>query len=106
MKVTVLDTETGQRRTSTGMRTSEWEYGNWSCDCNRALLFGEGVMHELFAKERHQDAILSCLGCQRFIVVAAEPETDNDYDSTLPELNLDYPTELLAKHGIKIKNHE
>ena len=51
MKVTVLDTETGERRTSTGMRTSEWEYGNWSCDCNRALLFGEGVMHELFAKE-------------------------------------------------------
>ena len=108
MKATVLDTETGERRTSEGIRTFEWEENNWSCDCNRAKLFGDEVDLEMDRRMRvqHPDLLphqADCWGCKRFLVVAQEPEGDEDWDTTLTELNAGYPAELLAAHGIANK---
>lgn len=105
MKATVLDTETGDRRTSNGIRTFEWEENNWSCDCNRAKFFGAAVAAEMDKRMRDRDPDLLphqsvCFGRRRFLVIEAEPEDDDDYACTLAELNAGYPDELLAAHGI------
>jgi len=110
MKATVLDTETGERRTSEGIRTFEWEENNWSCDCNRANLFGEDVEFEMDRRMRvqHPDLLAHqscCWGCGRFLVVAQEPEGDEDWVTTLTELNAGYPVKLLAAHGIANKGN-
>jgi len=88
MKATVLDTVTGKRIVKDGIRSFEWACNNWSCDCNRQLLFGidEG------------DGI--CIGGKRFLVVSAEMNDSEDDDYTLEELNSEYPVELLIAHGI------
>jgi len=93
MIVTVLDTKTGERRESRGWTTWSWAYGNISCDCNRALMFGEDVADEL-----GEPGI--CFGSKRFLAVEARVETPDDYQCSLGELNIDYPVELLEKHGI------
>ena len=83
MKVTVLDTETGKTAEGNGPRSWEWAENNWSCDCNRKLMFGT-----------------HCDGCYRYLVVKAEMNDPDDYEYTLAELNAGYPAELLAAHGI------
>jgi len=86
MIATVLDTETGVTRVSSGIRTWEWSDNNYSCDCNRGLLFG--VDNDLCLEER-------------FIVIKAEhTEKDDDPETTLEELNEGYPKELLIKHEV------
>ena len=110
MKATVLDTETGERRTSAGVQTFEWEENNWSCDCNRAKMFGDDVDFDMDRRMRvlHPELLPHqsyCYGCKRFIVVAAEPEDDGDYACTLAELNAGYPAELLEEHGIANQSH-
>ena len=92
MKVTLLDTKTGKTVEDKGMSAFQWTDGNWSCDCNRALMFnldiGQGI----------------CAGSKRFIVIKAEPEVnvEGDYEATLAEMNHRHPQELLRKHGIEI----
>ena len=102
MRATVLDTETGERRTSEGIRSFEWAENNWSCDCNRAKLFGEDVDREMYRRmrERHPELLSHqsyCFGCKRFVVIAAEPDGDDDYEYTLRELNAEYPVELMPR---------
>ncbi len=105
MKATVLDTETGERRTSEGISTFQWEENNWSCDCNRATFFGDDVDAEMDRRMRECNSdLLShqsvCFGCQRFLVSASESEGEDDYACTLAELNAGYPADLLVTHGI------
>jgi len=95
MKVTLLDTQTGKTKESEGLRTFEWAENNWSCDCNREIIF--------FGFDC--TPCRSCLGCNRFIVIKAEVETDDDYECSLFELNEGYPPDLLAKHGIYPNNN-
>lgn len=89
MKVTLLDTQTGRTAESSGLRTFDWEDGNWSCDCNRQLSFDEG---EFTGR---------CIGGTRYIVIKAEVEDERDWETTLFDLNADYPRELLEAHGIE-----
>jgi hypothetical protein len=87
MRVTLLDTETGETRLVGGISTFDWAENNWSCDCNRSRLFNAD------GDEDH------CVGSHRFIVVHAVVElVDSDYPATLRELNADYPPELLDKY--------
>jgi hypothetical protein len=79
--VVVLDTKSGQ--TITDRRFDEWWWaeGNGSCDCNRATLFG---------LEHPDDGC--CLGCKRFLIVSVDGKPSG------PDLNSDYPAELIARH--------
>lgn len=95
MKATILDTNTGLRQTVDGPRSWEWAENNYSCDCNRNLC---GV------DTGKPDGI--CEGSERFIVVAAEMNSPDDYKYTLAELNADYPKELLEAHGVATPNAE
>ncbi|MFW0776108.1 MAG: hypothetical protein ACN2B6_00110 [Rickettsiales bacterium] len=91
MKVTLLDTQTGKTAESTGIRTFEWEENNWSCDCNRRLSF------ERFDAKEFTGV---CDGAKRYLVIKAEIENEDDWETTLAEMNSDYPAELLEAHGI------
>ena len=89
MKATILDTKTGETRTIDGPRSWEWAENNYSCDCNREIMFG------------HDDGASGiCMGGKRYLVIKAEFNDPEDYDYTLEELNGDYPRELLREHGI------
>jgi hypothetical protein len=75
--VTVRDSVTGQTRT-----TSQWNLfnlleGNFTCDCNRELLFLEEF-----------SCSGTCLGCHRYWVVAVDPMPPGD---TLEDFNVGYP---------------
>ncbi len=87
--VTVLDTQAG--KTAKDSRTSaySWALGNWSCDCNRADAFGYG--NEWSSR---------CLGCKRFLVVAATGLM-NGY--TIADMNEGYPLELCEKHPASMR---
>lgn len=86
MRLTLLDTETGEKRKVDDDITSwGWAEGNWSCDCNRADYFGEEVTREF--------EVGICAGSTRFLVV----DTDNP-EYSLKELNGYYPDELLEEH--------
>jgi hypothetical protein len=75
IKVTVKDALTGETRVSDGPRPFEWVLNNWSCDCNRGLLFG-----------------IDKAECTttRFRVVAVEGDTEG---YSLSEFNEMYPDE-------------
>jgi len=88
MKVTLLDTETGETRESSGISTFSWAENNWSCDCNRETFFGVETEGNY------------CLGGKRFLVIRAEVEGEHDYECSLEELNADYPRELLERHKL------
>jgi hypothetical protein len=88
MKATVLDTKTGKVLERDGPRSWEWAENNWSCDCNRELMFGGKPIGGV------------CDGCHRYLVVKAEMNDSEDYEYTLAQLNSGYPAELLATHGI------
>lgn len=82
----IVDTETGIiKETKDDKRFSKcddlyWTSGNGSCDCNRAILFGNG-------EDGHE-----CLGSKRYVIIKVEP---NDNGCSLNEYNEYYPTKLL-----------
>lgn len=82
MEATVLDTQTGRVATKGGPSSIEWAENNWSCDCNRATIFGE-----------------ECDKCEcvRYIVIQSLSEDSEDYFYTIQELNAEYPEELIQK---------
>ncbi len=90
MKVTILDTDTGARRTTEpdfDFTDYWWAEGNGSCDCNREIVFGV---------DEEMDALLGeniCHGARRFLIVEAD---GNQY--SLEDLNADYPVELRRAH--------
>lgn len=99
MKVTLLDTKTGEVSTPDDQfRSWVWTDGNWSCDCNRVMYFDDEngtIEHEMMDELGLEGGI--CLGCHRFLVIAAERNMDHDYTTTLKELNDGYPMELLER---------
>jgi hypothetical protein len=94
MKVTLLDTKTGETREVAGINGFQWAENNWSCDCNRAGYFGP--------PEDFVEGENTCDGCHRFLVTAFESEgLEQDHAHyTLADFNSGYPDELLAEHGI------
>lgn len=90
MKATVLDTKTGKTVVEEDVSEWGWSHGNWSCDCNRELMFGNETSEGF------------CIGCKRYIVIKATGDDGIDYKpSELVSLNTEYPKELLEKHGVK-----
>lgn len=73
--VTILDSETGETRTDSQWSPWWWAYGNGSCDCNRAAVFGNDQ------------------GCgeRRYYVVSVEGDESGytikeDYNHSYPQL--------------------
>src|SRR3990167_5078252 len=105
MKVTLLDTTTGERRDCSGfcdgMEFSVywWLEGNGSCDCNRAIAFN-------MDSEDHRHPINSegnavCLGRNRWIIVDVSGDLeDMTREQVMAEVNIGYPEELLR--GLRI----
>jgi len=95
MKVILLDTLTLETKKVDDINTFNWHEHNWSCDCNRMSYFTD-----------EEDDSNTCLGCHRYLVIAAEhfisnPEYANlDYPATVKELNEGYPDDLLKKFGL------
>lgn len=87
IRVTVLDTETGESRDSVNRSTWYWTEGDGGCDCNRDLLFNP-LLH---------DGPGLCLGQKRYVITAAELLPGY----TLDDFNEGYPLELLVKAGVK-----
>lgn len=85
MIATVLDTVTGQRVVKEGIRSFEWAFNNWSCDCNRMTLFGI------------DDDSGVCVGSERFLVIDAQFDQD-ERDFSIMDLNTFYPEDLLREH--------
>ena len=90
VKAIILDTKTGKTAETNGPRSWEWAENNYSCDCNRQIIFG---IYE-------HDGI--CKGGKRFIVIHAEFDDPADYEYSLSELNSDYAPELLREYGITV----
>ncbi len=88
MKVSLLDTQTGKVATCEGISTFEWSENNWSCDCNRGRVFGHDAGSDM------------CIGCHRYLVIAAACESDDDWPASLVDLNADYPEELLRANSL------
>jgi hypothetical protein len=99
MKVTLLDTKTGERRDcSTWLDGSHlsfyfWAEGNGSCDCNRAIAFQQGEGKD-YAEEQRLDLGLQpdiCLGSKRWLVVDVSGDLEGmDKDQILSEINSEY----------------
>jgi len=79
--VTILDTVTGEKRTTTDDDWSGyfWSEGNGSCDCNRAREFG----------------IVSGCGSNRFLIVGVSGTIEEEY--LYNDMNSNYPDELKEK---------
>jgi hypothetical protein len=90
MRATILDTKTGRKAVSNGIRSYQWAENNYSCDCNRNLFGAEVDKPDNY-----------CHGRERFIIIEAEMDSQDDYEYTLAELNEGYPIELLRSYGIK-----
>ena len=58
MEITYLDLKTGRTTKEPGINVYALTEGNWSCDCNRALTFGNGNITSS-----------TCDGCHRYIVI-------------------------------------
>jgi len=76
--VTVLDTVTGRTATDSNCCKWWWTDGNGSCDCNREALFDEDTPCD------------GCLGCHRYLIVAAS-------GGLLSDFNHGYPEELVRR---------
>ena len=81
--VVVLDTETGQTAVCNTESLFEWTDNNFTCDCNRRLLFDD--LPEI--------DIDGCEGCKRFVVVRTSV-------GSIDKMNKGYPIELreVARH--------
>jgi hypothetical protein len=92
MKVTILDTQTGETRVDERMSGWWWAYGNGCCDCNRELQF----------RDHDEDNNPCCLGEHRYLITKAEPngqemDFNEGHPFTIAELNEYYPQELKDK---------
>lgn len=83
MKITVLDTETGEKKTVCGQDPYEFEDGNWSCDCNRQSLF-------------EIDEEFKYCKSDRYIICKFEAENFEE-ESSIYDLNSDYSRDLIDK---------
>lgn len=60
-----------------------WTEGNGSCDCNRAICFGEELAEN------------TCAGCSRFVAIDIHGDTEGyTKKEILEEMNSEYPDEL------------
>jgi hypothetical protein len=103
MNITVLDTETGERLIARGQILGEWIDGNFTCDCNRAMFFGEQVYEEMVRRTaaRFPDTPPGkscCFGSVRFLAVKCESARTSYTPCDIRRLNADYPAELVEKH--------
>lgn len=109
MKVTLLDTKTGERRDCSSWSNGAdlgvywWSEGNGGCDCNRALAFDrEGEDH-------HEEQRLAlgleeniCLGAKRWLIVEVSGDLEGlTSEQALAEANMEYPLDLVSQHLIK-----
>ncbi len=105
MKVTLLDTKTGERRNcsdwpaETEFSVYWWLEGNGSCDCNRAHAFDrQGEDHG--EEQRHVLGLAKnvCLGCTRWLIVDVGGDLEGmTRDQVLAEANSGYPKNLKKK---------
>ena len=106
MKVTLLDTKTGERRDCSDWCNGEefsvywWQEGNGSCDCNRALAFDRGDEDH---SEEQRLALGAeengCLGCRRWLIVDVSGDLEGmTREQILAEANSEYPEDLVALH--------
>jgi hypothetical protein len=102
MKVTILDTKTGEEKCchdwpEPGFEVDVWWWsgGNGGCDCNRALAYDAEVDED--------EASGRCVGSQRFLIskVGGNLEGMTEAD-VLREVNADYPPELLERFGLPV----
>lgn len=97
MKVTLLDTQTGNKRTfDSSFSPFWWAEGNGACDCNRAIKMGcdeelDRAMREDYPEIKGWQSY--CYGAKRILII----ETDCD-EYSLEEFNADYPDELKAAY--------
>lgn len=87
--ITVRDVVTGEVRTTSTTEVSSWKNGEWSCDCNRAPLFGQTISSSGV-----------CDGAVRYVVSDIQPIPEY---VRLEDLNEDYPEAL---RGGQIPNRE
>jgi hypothetical protein len=83
MRVTILDTQTGEKKTTDETFDFDaywWAEGNGSCDCNREIPFVGLEMSNPCRTER-------------YLIVEAESD-----EYSLEEYNSDYPAGLKEKH--------
>lgn len=83
MKATILDTVTGETATISGISPFNLSQNNYACDCNRNLWDVDTWKEEG-----------TCKGSERFLVIAAEVENEDEHPYSLEELNRYYPREL------------
>lgn len=86
MRVTILDTSNDKVHCKEKISTFQLRENNWSCDCNRA--------------EDSRDDVDSTCQSKRYLVIAAQPDLEDDYEVSLVELNEGYPAELLRKYNL------
>lgn len=86
MKLTLLDTETGQtKRFDDSASPYWWAEGNGSCDCNREIrMLGKSTMDNG-----------TCLGHKRFLIIECSDPT-----YSIRELNEGYKGALLMEHQV------
>jgi len=111
MKVTLLDTETGEKKeVEVNCRPWDWVDGNYSDDCNRIGYFGEDIedkqrkkIYEELLPEHPEvkDDENICLGSERILLIEPlvfEPESEGDLPYTARAANRLYPEELIEKY--------
>lgn len=81
IKVTILDTKTGERLQNDKWSAYWWAMGNGSCDCNRSIFMGHSEAGGGICKE-----------CKRYLIVKADSD-----EYSLREFNDDYPQDLVDK---------
>ncbi len=86
MKVTYLDLKTGLTTTETGISAYCLMEGNWSCDCNRALAFGNDNLSKHI-----------CDGAKRYIVIDVEQEKMRRLKSGAKVYSLQLKKEIIIK---------
>ena len=84
--VSVLDTATSERRTSSDWPRYWWTDGNGACDCNRAMLFDDSE------DDDDEAGCGICKGCHRYLVVATSAGPLSDY-------NAGYLEDLVKRHA-------
>ena len=85
MIVRYLDLKTGRKASETGVTADDLMNGNWSCDCNRAMVFGKGDLTG--------DV---CDGATRFIVFDVEAEPGEALCDDVSEIIRDANSEYYA----------
>ncbi len=88
MKVTYLDLKTGLTATETGISAYSLMEGNWSCDCNRALAFGNDNISEF-----------TCDGAKRYIVIDVKQEKMRRLKSGAKVYSLQLKKEIIIKNA-------